>query len=517
MLSISRIASRDPVWIAIIVSFLMSLIVVVGDDLINDDGILYLDVATKFLQGDWASAIATYNWAFYPFLIAGFSKISFLEVETAAHVLNAILYGILTYVFIRCIEELGGNRRVAIIAAILLFTNVSVNEYRDIITRDPGYWAFFFTTLLFFLKYINTEKNKYIAGFVISVIVATLFRIEGIVFALALPFILVLRHSEHRIRLLSNPVLISVCLAGLLIALLSMDLAYIQKEFSPFLGRLIDPLIYFHGTAGKILSGAEAKVDLLVQHVIGYYNKQIGVEIYISILFTIMLMKIYKVTGFVAVLFSVWSGISNIQRKRITDFKVIISFITINLIVLAIFLLNQGFLSSRYVVTFGLLVTLIAAFGLEAFFYSSSPQAFGMNATWHKRSKIFIVVLLVYAFFDGVISTGVSKSYIRESGEWIKNNVSASERLLASETTLYYYSGRSIEKEDMSKLRADIFNNKIINFDSLKLNNYDYLAIKIKDKQKKLRNTVVSVMGQEPIHRSANERGDSVLVFKVNK
>ena len=70
---------------------LISLIIFLQIDVINNDGLLYLHTADVYTQSGLKAAIATYEWPFYSVLIAIIAN--FLTVSTAvvAYSLNAIL------------------------------------------------------------------------------------------------------------------------------------------------------------------------------------------------------------------------------------------------------------------------------------------------------------------------------------------------------------------------------------------------------------------------------------------
>ena len=511
MLNVSRITSRDPAWVAFFTSLLLSFIMVITDDLINSDGILYVEVTTKILDGDWAAARSLYNWIFYPILISVISKFTFLGPETSAHILNALLLGILAYYFVRCSEELGGNRRVVIFSIILLFTNIALNGYRDLIVRDFGYWAFFFSALFFFLKFTNTEQKKYAIGFAVSIVIATLFRIEGIVFALAAPLLLLFQKGEFKKRVLQ---LLSIISPIAIVALFVF--VYLESATSSGTGRLLDPFSFLNGALNNISQGIEEKGELLVKHVMGIRNRSMGTEGVIALLLMFLVVKLIKTTGIIATLFSGWVALSAEQQQRIRNFRVLVGFIFINFCILVVFLLSHDFLSVRYVMTFALLLTLSAAFGLEAFFRGEVPHLLRFSDSGYKRAKILIVIVLVYALLDSLISLSPSKSYLRESGVWLKNNSESSEKLLANEASLYYYSGRKVGGAT-NQLYTQVYNDVLPDIEELEKQGYSYLAIKISRKQIGFEKKAVAWFASQPVYRSENERGDKVLIFKLKK
>ena len=500
---------RDPAWFAFVVSLLLSIINIVSDDNINPDGILYVETARLFLEQGWQASIAHYKWPFYSIIIAGFSKLTWLDFETSAHVLNVLLLGLMAYVFVRCSQALGGDRRVAFFAAILLLTNIVLNEYRDLIVRDAGYWAFFFTAVLLFLRYNNTGKNKYLIGSSFAMILATLFRIEGSVFIILMPLLLIFQAGSVRERLYSC----FVALLPMLIGAVGVVI-YIVLSSSNDVGRLFAGLNFLQGALASISYGIAEKAQSIAL-IMGNGNRSLGSESVLAILFMILISKTYNVVGFVAALFSYLTLNSSAQRQKINGLGILIGIIGINLIVLIVFLLSKSFLSSRYVITFGLLITLLAPFSLAAFFSDELEQKFLQSKAWQRRVKIFISLIFVYTLLDGVISLSASKSYLRESGVWLKNNIAADEKLWSNETSLYYYSDRYVDRPKVKLLRRKTHQQQLPYIGIIERNNFDYLAVKVKHKQKGFEDRIIAWLDRRPIHQTSNERGDKVLIFKL--
>jgi len=502
---------RDPAGFAVLISLLLSIINIISDDNINPDGILYLETAQLFLEQGWQASTALYNWPFYSIIIAGLSQLTSLGLETSAHVFNVLLLGLLAYVFVRCSEALGGDRRVALFAAILLLTNIALNSYRDLIVRDFGYWAFFFTAILFFLRYVSTSEKKYALGFSVSMIIATLFRIEGIVFFILMPLLLLFQAGHFRERLFrffiaSLPMFIGA----------AMVYIYVTTSSSNEVGRLFDGWKFIQKALENISSGIAEKGQGIIA-VMGPNNRSMGTESVMAILFMLLVVKTYNVTGFVSMLFSYLTLRDPAQRARVEGLGIIVGIIGINLLVLTVFLLSKNFLSSRYVITLGLLITLLASFSLAAFFSDELKQKIVQSPVWQHRAKIFLSVIFIYTILDGVISFSANKSYLRESGVWLKNNISTTEKLWANETSLYYYADRFVDRKYSVILYRKTHYQKLPDVQIIKEQDFDYLAVRVKYKQVGFEEKIIAWTGSQPIYQAGNKRGDKVLVFKLKK
>ena len=496
---------RDPAWIAAFISIFVSIWIISLNDVINSDGVLYIEVAEKILRGEWSASIRQYSWPFYSLLIALTSKITFLDLETSAALVNVCIQALLTFMFVRCAQALGGDKRIALFAAILILTNIKLGGYRDLIIRDFGYWAFFFTALYYFLQYHQTRITRYAIGFSLAMIVATLFRIEGMVFLLIAPLLFLfeqqpLKKNIHSIVWLLSPVIV-VVISGLIISLASGNAI-------EFVGRIGDPVIYAESAYQNLLSGIAEKGRFLEQHVLLENSRNLGTESMFAILFMVLVLKMISATGYVALFFSASAYLSNKIKTSIQSLNIINGFMIINLIILIVFVLSHHFLSSRYTMTMGLLLTLPAAFALSDFLQKRDG-----DSSWNKRGKVLVIILLVYMFLDTITSFGASKSYIKDAGLWINQHVAEDARLLTNGRLLYYYAKRPLDMDAISS----VINAKSSEQLDINKDQYDYLAIKIRRKQVGYKDNLIKWLGSEPVYTTSNKRGDSVVIFKLKK
>ena len=159
------------------------------DNVINSDGVVYLRTAELLSNGDWQTALSSYKWAFYSFLIAGVQLITGLSFEYSANALNAALTALAVAVFLSLVGELGADRKILIAAVVVVLLFPGLNRYRAFIIRDAGYIAFYLLALLLFIKDLKQPRPALRLGWLASIFVATLFRIEGFIFLVALPLV----------------------------------------------------------------------------------------------------------------------------------------------------------------------------------------------------------------------------------------------------------------------------------------------------------------------------------------
>ena len=151
-----------------IASLIFSMYAVYFDDIINKDGILYLQTAELFLSGNMDAAFASYNWPFYSIIIAFFQKLTSIPLELSALILNSVFFVILTDALILISSLIFSVPRQLKISALLILCFMPILDYRDYIIRDPGYWAFvMFSAIPFhgFHEFITYNPWDVVANF----------------------------------------------------------------------------------------------------------------------------------------------------------------------------------------------------------------------------------------------------------------------------------------------------------------------------------------------------------------
>jgi len=496
---------HSPVWLAVSISLLLSTLNVINDDSINSDGIRYIEAAKLFLEQGWQASLEHYKWPFYQILIAIISKFTFLNLEHSAYLLNATLLAGLAYAFVRCSEYLSNDKKIAWASLVILITHLNINGYRDLIIRDFGYWCFFFVAFLMLLKFYKEEQLRYLVFFAVSILVATLFRIEGIIFVLLGPLVLLWHSPSHSNVFKSLAVyfgpLIFMVMIGLLVLL--------ANDATANMGRLLEPVDHLRNGIENLVSGIKDKGRILEENVLGLFARNLGTQSFIAILIMMLITKLSSATGLIPVLLSIRTFTAKHLRDSINYLPVWLWFILLNIIVLSGFLLAEFFLSSRYAITFALLLCLPASVALASIFGKVLKPSRKL-----KTLRVVIVIALVYMLLDGVTSFSASKVYRRDAADWISSNLTLDQRLLSNDELMFYYSGRAVPWQEL----VTVYNKtRFGNVPEQLISSYDVLAMRISRKQKGFDEKIIAWAGSQPIHRSENERGDKVLIFTVKK
>ena len=169
--------------------FAVSLWSVYADPIINIDGILYLQAAEAFSLGNIDEALAIYKWPLYPFLISLINQITTLNFELSAHILNGMLTALTCIAFVLLTREIGAGSVTITIAALVIVFFPGLNELRSYIIRDHGYIAFYLLSLYYLIRALHLRSRVTFLTSMIAMGIATLFRIEGSVFLIAMPII----------------------------------------------------------------------------------------------------------------------------------------------------------------------------------------------------------------------------------------------------------------------------------------------------------------------------------------
>ncbi len=177
--SLSRIAT--PVQAAFIASLLLSIIAVMNNPVLNRDGMLYIETARNILKHGISGATQNFDWPLLPLLIAGLGYATQLNLESAAHILNALFMAGTCALMVDLIRR--RMPEAAWIACLIVLAVPAYNGYRDYLAREFGYW--FFSTLALWLA-LRWEDNAFrwheAIACQIALICAVLFRLEAIVF-----------------------------------------------------------------------------------------------------------------------------------------------------------------------------------------------------------------------------------------------------------------------------------------------------------------------------------------------
>lgn len=399
---------------------------------INLDGIFYVSIAECLQKGDWDAATRLYNWCFYPWLLARFASFSGFSLEISAHILTACFAVLQTMFFVGCVFCLGGRGRVLLWAALLITFHSAFLQKRGEIIRDHGYWAFYLGALFFFLRFYRWNLWRDALAWGLMMVMALLFRVEGLLFLLLLPpLLLVAGPFGWRARWLrfgqANIVLILVA-AGLL---LLSDTGLLP---SALVGRLGDGL----ELGGRFLSLAHgalaARAEILRNQVLTPYSGDFDWAVVLLIPWLILGYKIVVAAGYLVCAILLWVFVC---RPRLvldrSSLPVIFWLATLNFFLLLLFVYVEYFLQKRFVYPLLLLLLLLLPFWIEELL--RQPLT-----TWRRRSGWLLLLIFFLQAGDGMLAWPPQAAYLRNAGQWLAQEMPAAASLYTNNPKIYYYS-----------------------------------------------------------------------------
>jgi len=442
---------------------------VFADPIINIDGILYLQAAEAFAHGNVDLAMSFHKWPLYPFLINFIHQISGFNLELSAHVLNGLLNALACIAFIYLIRELGANQITIFLAAIVIVSFPGLNELRTYIIRDHGYIAFYLISLYCLIRALHLRSRLILLFSMMAMIVATLFRIEGAVFLIAMPIIYLnsRENAESMNRVLFYFLTIVTIL--ILITLFGWWL-HVPNINTGNLHFSLENILSGWSQAGQFL---DKKIEILKDHIIDTSSDTTGRLVYIWTVFGIIFAQILIILS-IPYAYLTWYGYSRKlifpESHAIKPWKL---FVLFNLIILAVFTLTKFFLTDRY--PLALAVTLLTAvpFALNSVFdrWKSKPRN-TFKSTW---GYLLVILLLLANAYEGLTSIS-KKQYLKLAGEWLEENLPEQSRLYTDNQLIGFYSDVPLENLRVVSDKRDLLNQ----FYRGQWINYDYLALEIK-------------------------------------
>ncbi len=487
--------------VAVLVSLLLSLWLIYLDDVINSDGVLYLTSAESFARGDWQTAVGIYRWPLYAWLISVVQQAAGLGSDSAAYVLNTLLYAILVWSFIAIVRTLNANNRTLWLAALFILVLPSLNGYRSFVIRDIGFWTFYLLALLAFFRFQLQPAFARALSWGMAMAVATLFRIEGIVFLLLLPTVVLWRPGRKWKRALADFArLHAVALAGLFAAAAWFSGAGGER----LSGRLFEPMLWLELFGKQLTSGLAGKAELLAQHLLNAYSEDFAMPGVLVILLLILVTHAVKGLSLLGVVATAYAWINRAMPVS-TEIKRSLSWlIALNFAVLIVFVTEQFFLTGRYVMALALTLALYVPFGLNRIHERWS------EARAHERAEgkwLFPVAMLLIVFMvvDSLWSFGPSGRYLKEAGRWLQANTAADARIYGNNAIINYYAGKgSVTRENDSPVEDFRLDENV--------RTYDYVAVVVKRQD-----VIPKALADAPMIQSfSNERNDRVLIFRVS-
>lgn len=440
---------------------------------INVDSVLYFEAARLFSIGEWKQGTALFGWPLYSALIAVLHNLTGLSFQSAAQCLTAIFFAITAFSFITLIRLAGGNKTTIICgAALLLSSSYIVGDVLPMLLRDQGFWAFFLTGLIFFIKFYRDGKLQDALFWQLSCILAMLFRIEAITFLALLPFALFVNPSltkKQRLGLfLKAHTLNLLAVAALLITLTAIP----SLSLADF-GRLQEVWALSNQGLHNIAQQFTEKSTLMGKDVLGPFLDDYGSTGLMLALIGIVLLKVAKTVGWVSVGLIALS-LKDKKARLKPDTQLIFIFVSsLALLNMATILLRSYVLSSRYIIALGFILLIFSSFALAALFNSAKADSVKAGVRNPKKWLLVIIIIILSLTFLKNLAPK-PQSYANEKGavEWVKQNTPKDSSVFYVSPRARYYAGVPYAGTGYDYWA---FTSKAIADGSIQ--NYDYLVI----------------------------------------
>lgn len=470
-------------------SLFLSLFAFYTDDLINRDGVMYMEMAEAFLSGGLVATAKIYDWPFFSVLVAFIHQITGVALETSAIILNSLLFVMLTDVLVLLSNKLLPNTRQVSIAAILILCFPSLNEYRDFVIRDIGYWAFCSLALYRFILFVENANIKNASLWQVAAVIAILFRIEGAVILLALPLFVLMTHQPITQRLFQLVQLNYLLVSGLVIA---STIAIGQIGFTQAFGKLATVTAYANTDA--LITTFNKKNTILETQILNQFSAEYSSLILIS---GFLVMLFYKLTKALSLGYIALYITSRWRKQALHDhpyFGLLLYFAILNLAILVAFIAKQYFIVDRYTVM--MLISLL---------FLMLPRLCQLiESAWlsHNKKLIYVICLILLVTLIESITQSRSKSYIKETAIWASQNLPAESRVLTNDEFIRYYF-------QSHKGQATLTEDNINHYKK-----HDYLIVVEKHRNLKLKDKL-KTLTIESIFSIEGQRGNQASIYKV--
>ena len=426
--------------LTVLASLALSGFAVAFASLPNDDAYTYIRTAEIFLEQGVGAAISHYTWAGYPILIALVSLLG-LSLFTSAYVLNAIFFAILAYAFISILRHLDDSNRIAWLAALTVLAYPELNEYRDMVLRDVGFWAMLLLALWRFMVFVDTRQFSHSVFFVLAMIGAMLFRAEAVIYLVAIPFALFLQSDRNTQQNRQDFLKLAgfICCVGALgfLMLLAAGINLFSLIFE--LLRIYQPFLISRFNPDEAITAAQATA--IFGEYAGIFSRD-----YVSAVVAVGLSVVLVMTLFYTIggpFF--WLLAFGLMRKHIRWHRAkvapILAVSLANLFILVVFLYTTKFLTGRYALVFGLMAATLVPFLI------SSIIERNRGGKWEKFVSYFLILFFFYCLIDSYVSFGKSKDWLLDAAGYVELQAESDTQVLTNNHTIAYFS-RQVENYD---------------------------------------------------------------------
>ena len=467
---------------------------------INNDSVLYFEAARLFALGEWQQGFQLFPWPLYSGLIALVHSISGFSLHFSAQILNVLFFGIATLSFLKLIRHCGGDNTTLLCGALLLFSSqYIVGDALQMLLRDQGFWAFFLTGLVFFVRFYRSLSWTDAVIWQLAMITAMLFRVEGITYLAVLPLAILWRPDTT----LQNRGIALIKAHGINIAIMLAVAAYIGLNglSVQHLGRLKE--IFTPNLYQELTALFNTQSEIMATQVLGGFLDEFAAEGLILTFIFVMISKAISTTGWIAI------GLATYTfklRQRLLDrnaWRILAVVMAIALIDMFLIILKVFVLSGRYVAPLALMLILLAAFGLNELFRNLQTES------TKKRWLVYIlVVILALGLVKNILPKRAGHNYQQDAVAWVKSHNTDNLPIFYDSSRVRYYAG-----EPFIGTWMDVWQKVTEATEDGSIHAYEFLLISQEDNEEwKSAYMAEKLPGYREVHRASNRKGKKFVV-----
>lgn len=495
---------------AVVTSLILSLGIGLRQAIINPDAVCYLTSAEAIGRIGIKGAMqicSQANWPFYPAIIYGVVQITHLSYPAAGYAVDAIFTALSVLFFLMIVKKLGATQRILWLAAGVILLSHEFNGVREYIIRDHGFWVCYLLSILLLLNFFTQPNWKSAIGWSASLLAATLFRIEGAIFLLVLPYLAWCSASFSWRERTKCFFMLNALLLGI-VAIIGAWLVLHPQQTLNQLGRVPEILVQFKQGFMIVVDRYTSTKAALADHVLIHERSKNAGSIYFILMGAWYLFNLVVSLSVIYTALVIYAWLYRSTHWAQQAGWIIGGYILVNVMVTSGFLLENLFLSKRYLVALCLTLMLMVPFALNSLFENAKQS----NQQRHKLTWWAVCLCIVFSAVGGIVDFGYSKAYVYDAGKWISANIPAKAKLYSNDSQMLYY----------AKIYGDdLFQQMKANGDEDVLTNgrwqqFDYLAFRIsKHDLNKIQNLLHELVALEVAARFENKRGDLVMIYKV--
>jgi hypothetical protein len=422
--------------VVVAISICLSLWLILIDPIINRDAILYLRTAEAYLQDGILASFALFDRPFLSIIMGLLHKLTGLSLLHCGLIFSTVFYAMLSATFVSIVRLIGGDRRVQIIAAIVILSHPMIASGRDSIMRGPPFWAFSLLAFRSLLLYVRQPGLKHQVYWFIFIACATLFRFEGVFFALLAPLAAysAMEKTERlklSVRLLILPVL-ATAIVG--ISVLPLQTVWLPgSQLFPDIGDYLKKLLALPRVFNEV-SISTGKALLVFTS-----RSDANLAVFAG-LAAVLLVNIVRAIMWPYVVVLVLGRAQKLYREIPLHAQTLLNFhLLIALIYLALFTLTNRFMLERYCHIFTIFIALYLPFILKA----------GLAVERKPFTKFLATLLLVSLTIDVVSSATNNKGFIKDASQWISANTAENASIVSNVKYIGYFANRETDWDNL--------------------------------------------------------------------